>query len=435
MQCASLTGNPFRDSSPSVKPFLISEGFRSAYCELIAAVHGGEGLAMLIGEPGIGKTTMLQHLLHGLRYDGIAVETYVSPVRRVSFGNTPGSEVGVKCLPLDHRTKTGLGSGRKLVLAVDGADMLPEGTLAEIVSQTGAPKHASSRVTVLLTGTRELASRPSVTERACRIAELRPLGSPEVAAYVGQLLASGQGPEGTSLPASALDALARYSRGNLSRINQILFVALSLWDNAGPVAMTEETISQAAIICDRSDPDNVDTQPVSAADADSMPHHAGASVVRRPRGAGAMSMDESWSAVRCQVRHQDVAATNDSTLMTGAGERRAEMRLRDPIRPSPSFLGYAAKAALMVTGVLLVWQILEDRFSLDLRATLHDFRTYGSGIIAYVGDVGAHAPDISAYVDDLRACILGLMAATADDRHRTDDPSGLATYTDLRTAS
>jgi type II secretory pathway predicted ATPase ExeA len=434
MQYRGLTRDPYSGSSPPVKPFLISEGFRRAYCELLEAVHGDERLAMLVGEAGIGKTTMLRYLLRGLPFDGIAVEKY-APLPAGSADNAPadreGNEARTEWRPLRDRLDLLVAEGRAVVLAIDDAQALPEDILADVFGRAGSAEHILGRLTVLLAGTHALASRVTACPAAsCRNVELKPLSSPEVAAYVAQLLEPVQGQDAAPFPVAAIDALAQHSLGNLRRINRICEATLALAGEGGPAAVTAELINQAAAICDSSDArEDSDTQPLVARQAAApgqtprQDRAYRADGVALPDGSGAIRSTRTQLAVRPDDRWQEAAAAPRPQGMTDAGARPERINLRDLARPSRPLIGYAAGAALTVTTVAFGWQIVESRFGVDFRTHLNDLRTHITDFGAYVDnfrmqvdDLGAYVQDFGAYADDLHAYVHDFGTYVADFR-------------------
>ena len=168
-----LLSDPFDALSLASKPLLVSDGLRRAYRDLLGAVRNRESLAILSGECGIGKTTLLRYLLHGLAFTGIVVENY-PPNRtptvsaeagkrdeRAPAGTPPraSEEATLDWRGMRERLVLLSREARAMVLAIDDADALPEEILRDVLSLSGELTGARGSLTVLLAGSPTIASK------------------------------------------------------------------------------------------------------------------------------------------------------------------------------------------------------------------------------------------------------------------------------------
>jgi type II secretory pathway predicted ATPase ExeA len=301
-----LARDPFDVPSLPLKPFLVSDSHRRAYCGLVEAVRGGERVAMLLGRPGMGKTTMLQHLLRGLRFEGIASETY-APRGAVDVSAPAGTSDPAEDWPgLRDRVFQHVAEGHRVVLGIDDADTLPDTLLAQIVDWPQSSGLGAGRLTVLLTATPEGAKRIQARLAASpfNAVELGPMSRVDVAGYVSQVFWAVRGENAGNFEPAAIDALTLHSLGNLGRVNRLCSAALALVaDDSRPI-VTAEVIGKAARVSDAfgapQHPHPADTtaradetQPRPTLHADASNRTAGPSPAEGPVAASAHLLQEA----------------------------------------------------------------------------------------------------------------------------------------------
>jgi type II secretory pathway predicted ATPase ExeA len=264
---SALSFVPGRDpfaAAPDEAFFFSNALIRNVYGELIAALRERPGFALLTGEPGVGKTVLLQRLCGELKASGHLVITRYRPgldldelVRivaeemRLGEGDTEGGAQRLR--RLRDALERGDGTSRP-VLVIDDAEKLGGNVVTSLVHLLGGPPERSLRV--LLSGRLQLATRLNLPV----FAELRRLRSAgcrldrfdddDAASYICHRLRRARHLSGTMFSAAAIDAVIAQSAGLPRRINQLCARSLMMAaDAGGGRAVTAEIVERAAAEC------------------------------------------------------------------------------------------------------------------------------------------------------------------------------------------
>jgi MSHA biogenesis protein MshM len=255
-----LRRRPFR-ATPDSSCYYPAGPHESALEELLAALADGEGLALLTGAPGTGKTLLCHRLLERL---GDHVTGVFLPHGR--FGNRAGLLRAILYdlsrqtnAPAEHDLRLALtdallsnyAAGKRAVLIVDeshhlGPDLLEE--LRLLGNLEAEPGKALQVVLVAQPCVVATLGRPmlaSLSQRLAVRAVLEPMNVQDAADYIlHQLRLAGGTPQDLVTP-DGLELLARGARGVPRLLNQAAHRALSLAYAAGERAVDAEAALEA----------------------------------------------------------------------------------------------------------------------------------------------------------------------------------------------
>jgi type II secretory pathway predicted ATPase ExeA len=256
-----LRERPFRPT-PDTGCYYPATSHEQTLARLLQALADDEGLALLTGEPGTGKTLLCHCLLERLG-PGVASAF-------VTNSHTGGRAGLLQAVlydlgqPYEERSEQELrltltefllqnyAAGRRAVLIMDEAQNLSAELLEELRLLANLEGRRARAFQVVLVGQPALLEtlrRPQLRPLAQRLAvrtRLAPLGVEEAADYLlHQLRASGGRPEAI-LTEEALEVLARASRGVPRLLNQAAHQALTLAFTAGAEVVDAEAALEAA---------------------------------------------------------------------------------------------------------------------------------------------------------------------------------------------
>jgi N-acetylmuramoyl-L-alanine amidase/type II secretory pathway predicted ATPase ExeA len=215
------------------------------HCEaldsLTEAILGDRGFLALIAEPGMGKTTLLNQVLEGLRDTARAVFLFQTQCDSREFFQYLMNELGVD--------STGMGlvamhnklneilfaemlAGRRFVLIVDEAQNLDESVLETIRMLSNFETTHSKLMQIILAGQTQLGEKlrenqlAQLLQRITVVQYLEPFSPEETTGYIRHRLKVA-GYKGESLfEPGALALIAEQSRGIPRNINKICFRSL-----------------------------------------------------------------------------------------------------------------------------------------------------------------------------------------------------------------
>jgi N-acetylmuramoyl-L-alanine amidase/type II secretory pathway predicted ATPase ExeA len=234
------------------------------HCEaldsLTEAILGDRGFLALIAEPGMGKTTLLNQVLEGLRDTARAVFLFQTQCDSREFFQYLMNELGVD--------STGMGlvamhnklneilfaemlAGRRFVLIVDEAQNLDESVLETIRMLSNFETTHSKLVQIILAGQPQLGEKLRETQlaqllqRITVVQYLEPFSAEETAGYIRHRLKVA-GYKGESLfEPEALALIAEYSQGIPRNINKICFRSLLEGYAAGSQNLSADLVQKA----------------------------------------------------------------------------------------------------------------------------------------------------------------------------------------------
>ena len=234
------------------------------HAEALAALHYGllerRGFLVLTARPGMGKTTLLHHLLERWKDKADTALVIRPPETREQMiwavlddlGLDPAPDYARDCRRLRDLAIECRRRGRRLLLVFDEAQAIPLAVLEEIrlLSNLEAPNE--KLVDVVLAGQPELDERlaggdcEQLRQRVAIRARIRELDAAEVRRYVEHRMRIGGHKRGRLFSARALAALTRLSGGVPRNINAICFQALSAAFAGGQHRIDEAQVERAA---------------------------------------------------------------------------------------------------------------------------------------------------------------------------------------------
>src|SRR6185437_14250680 len=217
--------------------------YQEAQATLEYGIRSGRGFTALIAKPGMGKTTLLFHLLE--RYSRVARTAFIFLTQCDSreFMRYLMSELGASTAETDFvRLQEQFGqllvreaqAGKKVIAVVDEAQNLDVSVLETVRLLSDFETPRAKLLHIILTGQPELAERLAspallqLRQRISHLVRLEPLSAAEVNRYIDHRLrvAGYCGPPLFTPQARAL--LVERSEGIPRNINNLCFNALSL---------------------------------------------------------------------------------------------------------------------------------------------------------------------------------------------------------------
>lgn len=238
-----LAEQPF-GVTPDPRYLYLSPTHREALASALYGITVGRGFTALIAKPGMGKTTILFHLLQKLQGSARTVflfQTQSSPrdlLRSVLVdlgieddgGDLVQMQAKMNQALLQHST-----SGKRFVVVIDEAQNLDESVLEVVRMLSNFETPREKLMQIVLAGQPQLAKRlasPSMEQlrqRVSIVARLMPLDLAETRAYIEhRLYIAGYESKTPLFTDRAFAMIAKYSGGIPRNINNLCFNAMSL---------------------------------------------------------------------------------------------------------------------------------------------------------------------------------------------------------------
>ncbi len=291
----NLREQPF-GVTPDPRFLYLSPAHREALASLYYGIDAGRGFMALIAKPGMGKTTLLFHLLQQFRLSARTAFLFQTQCNSREFMRFLLLELGCefqgqpdvvtmheelnRCLLQEAR------AGRRFIVVVDEAQNLEPSVLETIRLLSDFETPQAKLVQIVLSGQPELAdklARPSLRQlrqRVSLLSALAPLSAQEVERYINHRLGTAGRVDPLFTP-RAIRMIAELSEGIPRNINNICFNALSLACSLRQTTVDVEVIEQVAADFDltnmRSEPGVTNFEPETIAAAP----EARSSVVKR----------------------------------------------------------------------------------------------------------------------------------------------------------
>jgi type II secretory pathway predicted ATPase ExeA len=253
-----LNEPPFRITPHT--DFFFDGAERGATLEALAyAVLHDEGIVKVSGEVGSGKTMLCRMLMERLPAEAATIYLATPSLARDEILHAIADDLELK-LPdrrtvalrelQEHLIKL-YGEGRRVVILIDEAHVMPEDTLEQVRLLSNLESSRHKLLQIVLFGQPELdatlakASLRQLRDRITHSFRMRPLAAPEVAKYLAfRMRAAGyRGPEVFAPRAARL--LARASGGLTRRINILADKALLAAYSESTHALTERHVKAA----------------------------------------------------------------------------------------------------------------------------------------------------------------------------------------------
>ncbi len=264
-----LSDQPFAITTDP-KFFYLSLSHQRAFSELLNGLRRREGMLLLTGDTGTGKTTLCRTVLESLghrTFSALILNPYMSgaEVFRIvlrDFGLVSHEELrrgALATADVPQLLDTLEGFLRSLVsleshavIVLDEAQSMAPQVLDQIRLLTALEQNNRRLVQVVLCGqptllaTLKAESMLALNERITRRVTLAPLGADEVDAYIQHRLAVAGGADAVSFDAQATRLVADLAHGLPRRINVLCDRALQEGRIAGAKVMTSDLVKRAA---------------------------------------------------------------------------------------------------------------------------------------------------------------------------------------------
>ncbi len=237
-----LNQQPF-GMTPDPKCIFWTRSHQEAVASLYYGIESGCGFMGLIAPPGMGKTTLLFHLIERLRDTARTAYVYQTQCNMRDFFRCMMADLGLDAREQDmvvlYATLYELlvaesKAGKKFVLIVDEAQNLDDSVLETVRLLSNFETPNRKLMSVILAGQPQLSAKLARAElwqlrqRISIISRIKPLTPPDVAEYIKhRLKVAGRG-GAQPFTAEAVDLIASASNGIPRVINTLCFNALSL---------------------------------------------------------------------------------------------------------------------------------------------------------------------------------------------------------------
>jgi general secretion pathway protein A len=235
---------------------------RHAFGRLLSGLYEGDGLFLLTGRAGIGKTVLLHHLSEQLKaLDGV-LPLYPMQVFACRSGTTLADVFGAceSRLGLGESATAPLKATKKLqqlvesdrspVLLLDDADLLGDEVLDALVTLTGLQAADRHLLSLVLAGQPDVAARVAAItgdgegSASDRAVELQPMAEPDVARLIRhRLRAAGRAEE--TFGADAMARIIRHGAGVPLTIVLTCRRALQIAESRSRKTVTVEIVAEA----------------------------------------------------------------------------------------------------------------------------------------------------------------------------------------------
>lgn len=237
-----LRDQPF-GVTPDPRYLYFSKTHREALGSLFYGIETGCGFLTLIAPPGVGKTTVLSHLMDKLRNSAQTAFLFHTQCDSREFVSQLLIDLGVDCgdqnlaymyEALHTVLLRNARTGRRFVLVIDEAQNLADSVLETVRLLSDFETTQSKLMQIVLCGQPQLADRLAdpdliqLRQRISIVSKLQPLTGAETVMYLDHRL-SVAGYTGPALFADdAIDLIIAHSGGVPRNINNICFNALTL---------------------------------------------------------------------------------------------------------------------------------------------------------------------------------------------------------------
>jgi type II secretory pathway predicted ATPase ExeA len=238
-----LREQPF-GATPDARYLFLSSTHKEALGSLLYGIDEGCGFLALIASPGLGKTTLLFHVLHQLREKALTLFVFQTVCTSIDLLRGLLAGLGVQetqgsLMQLQSRLKEILvaqaRAGKRVVVVIDEAQNLDDSVLELIRMLSNFETPREKLIQIVLSGQPELAEKiasPDLEQLRQRISifsELTPFSPKDTQLYIEhRLRIAGYPFAGPLLTRNALALIAEASHGIPRNINNLCFNSLSL---------------------------------------------------------------------------------------------------------------------------------------------------------------------------------------------------------------
>lgn len=254
-----LREQPF-GMTPDPAYLYASKTHSEAIASLSRGIAENRGFFALIAEPGMGKTTLLYHLLEKLRDTSRTVLVFQTQCNSRELIEYILQELGVDVRGMSFVAMHGqlneilfeeLLAGKRFVLVVDEAQNLDESVLETVRMLSNFETHNAKLLQIVLAGQPRLGAKlaqpelSQLRQRISVIGRLEPFNTEETGRYIEhRLKVAGHSGEPIFEP-SSVGLIARMTGGIPRNINNICYNSLFLAYTRGRKTVTPETVEEA----------------------------------------------------------------------------------------------------------------------------------------------------------------------------------------------
>jgi len=252
-----LKEKPFK-LLPDAEYIYMSTGHENAYTHLEYAVLENKGFAVITGEIGSGKTTLINYLLDRIEDDiqlGLINNTHVSPTQLVKM-ICQDFEIDVRGLDkaeivdrLQNFLIRRYAEKKRVILVIDEAQNLPAKSMEELRMLSNLESDKDHLIHIILVGQPDLMEKirrlPQFAQRVTVYSHLDVLSKDEVAHYIHYRLKIGGTERSDIFSPAAIETISEYSRGIPRLINIVCDAALVYGFADGIDVIDQNTVTGA----------------------------------------------------------------------------------------------------------------------------------------------------------------------------------------------
>jgi general secretion pathway protein A len=252
--------------TPDPRFLYLSPAHREALASLYYGIESGRGFLALIAKPGMGKTTLLFHLLEKFRHNARTAFLFQTQCSSREFMRFLLAELGVESHDQDfvrmHEEFNKMllqeaRAGRRFIIVVDEAQNLDASVLETVRLLSDFETPRAKLLQIILSGQPELADKlasrhmAQLKQRVSLLNRLSPLSIEETRKYIDHRLRVAGHTGAPLFTPDALVAIARFTEGIPRNINNFCFNVLSLScalrQKVADLALVEEVINDLDI--------------------------------------------------------------------------------------------------------------------------------------------------------------------------------------------
>ena len=238
-----LTQQPF-GVTPDPSFLYLSRTHREALASLVYGIESGRGFLALIAKPGMGKTTLLFHLLDKFRDSARSAFVFQTQCNSREFLQLLFSDLGfengndkdfVRMIEeFNHHLLREARAGKRFIVLVDEAQNLDASVLETVRLLSNFETPSAKLLQIVLTGQPELGNKLArhdmiqLQQRLSSLNRLEPFSAAETEEYIQHRLRVSGYRQGSLLTPDALTIVTEFSKGIPRNINNFCFSALSL---------------------------------------------------------------------------------------------------------------------------------------------------------------------------------------------------------------
>ena len=229
--------------TPDPRFLYLSPAHREALASMVYGIEAGRGFIGLIAPPGMGKTTLLFHLLEKFRSSARTAFLFQTQCNSREFMRFLLAELGYECDDHDFvrmheefnkRLLQEARAGNRFIVVIDEAQNLEPSVLETVRLLSDFETPRAKLMQIILAGQPELAdklARPSMIQLRQRVSlmtGLKPLSFEEINKYIQHRLRAVGYQGGPMFTPDALLRIADFTSGIPRNINNLCFNCLSL---------------------------------------------------------------------------------------------------------------------------------------------------------------------------------------------------------------